>query len=435
MLACLFRSVLVVLLAPALAAQGLVLDVNPLVAGQPATITITGATPGGWVRIGYSTSGAGPTNSPCGIVLLSQPIGELPREVASAAGAVVTTVLVPPGATGVTVWFQALDVSACALSNGVQHTIAPNLPDLQSTSLTTPVCQVPYLGSIQMTWEVTNVGGQAAPSFDIGFYLSSDPVVDPLDTLVGTVSWPSLAVGGLASGTSSFAIPPGTVPGSYTLGMIADPANAVAESDDGNNVLVASTCGGTILLTDYIELEAEKCASIGRNRSSLNGHPLLSGGSNDYIGLGDDSSGYTTGYPWGELWSLLYWDVSPAALLAAGLPPGTVITAAEMRLPISQYDSVLAGQVVTAAPVVSSWNEYQVTWNTKPGMDPVVHDNAIFSNSGGNLKINVDWTFAYWQQTQNHGAMLRFNAAQSNATALLRSVHSTVLKPLLRLYF
>ena len=101
-----------------------VLEVNNLRAGQLAQLTVTDATPGASVGYAYSLAGAGPTTlnaGPCGFVTasLGAPINVLPQFVtANGVGTAVLPVNVPPAAVDVFIWFQALDLGNCELSNG-----------------------------------------------------------------------------------------------------------------------------------------------------------------------------------------------------------------------------------------------------------------------------------------------------------------------------
>ena len=97
------------------------ISVTNVVAGQAATVSVTGATSNGMVGVGYSLAGPGPSTvnaGGCGSlsVCLSQPIRVL--GVFPAVGTTMSTsVLVPAGATGVSVWFQGLDMASCTLTN------------------------------------------------------------------------------------------------------------------------------------------------------------------------------------------------------------------------------------------------------------------------------------------------------------------------------
>jgi hypothetical protein len=85
-----------------------------LIAGQQVTLTVTGAAPSSLVFIGYSLRGPGPTTTPFGVAQLSHPIEQLGRFTPTAQGEVQTTAPVPPTATGVPVWMQALELTTAS---------------------------------------------------------------------------------------------------------------------------------------------------------------------------------------------------------------------------------------------------------------------------------------------------------------------------------
>jgi hypothetical protein len=106
---------------------GVTLSVTNAVAGSAATINVDGTTDNGFVGLAYSLTGAGPTNAftgPCGFMMvdLSAPI-----QVIGTFSAIGTTLnmnlSIPAGASGLSVWMQALDFGSCTLSNGVALTI------------------------------------------------------------------------------------------------------------------------------------------------------------------------------------------------------------------------------------------------------------------------------------------------------------------------
>ncbi|MBC8327550.1 MAG: hypothetical protein H8E31_02275 [Planctomycetes bacterium] len=99
------------------------LAVTNLVAGGVATVSVSGATPNGTVRHGYSLRGGGPTTTPWGDLLLSPPYTELPAMTADAAGDASVSAPVPAGTTGVTVWQHALDLGSLTFTNGLMTVI------------------------------------------------------------------------------------------------------------------------------------------------------------------------------------------------------------------------------------------------------------------------------------------------------------------------
>lgn len=78
---------------------------------------------GGGVLIGYSLTGAGPTNTPFGPVDMSAPITTLPTLTANASGIASMATGVPARASGFTVYTQAADLSGGLLSNSLAEVI------------------------------------------------------------------------------------------------------------------------------------------------------------------------------------------------------------------------------------------------------------------------------------------------------------------------
>lgn len=105
------------------AGSGPSLATTGLTAGAPATFTVTDATPGGNVLLGYSTTGAGPTVTPFGTVDLSAPIRSMPTLVADAAGVASMSATVPAGAAGATLYMQGVDMSSTDLTNSIAETV------------------------------------------------------------------------------------------------------------------------------------------------------------------------------------------------------------------------------------------------------------------------------------------------------------------------
>ncbi len=82
-----------------------------VLAGALGVFSVTNATPGDEVRIGYSLTGAGPTTTVFGDVAMSLPISTLVSLTADAAGNATTSIPIPIAAQGRTIWTQAVDIS------------------------------------------------------------------------------------------------------------------------------------------------------------------------------------------------------------------------------------------------------------------------------------------------------------------------------------
>ena len=99
------------------------ITVSNLVAGQIFSIDGTNFTATGAAVVGYSLTGGGPTTTPFGVADLSPPIRRLPALVADPSGAIQFSAPVPPGLSGTPIWFQAYDVQAAAISNGLAEVV------------------------------------------------------------------------------------------------------------------------------------------------------------------------------------------------------------------------------------------------------------------------------------------------------------------------
>jgi hypothetical protein len=103
------------------------LSVTGLAAGATATLTVSNASPGGQVFLGYSLTGAGPSNvflGGCGLLTaeLSNPI-LLAVGNADGSGTFSFSGPVPPTASGLSIWFHAADVASCQTTNGLAEVI------------------------------------------------------------------------------------------------------------------------------------------------------------------------------------------------------------------------------------------------------------------------------------------------------------------------
>ncbi|MDP7061684.1 MAG: hypothetical protein QF489_01970 [Planctomycetota bacterium] len=103
--------------------SGPVLSATGLVGGGLATIMVTNATAGGGVLIGYSLTGAGPTNTPFGTVSLSAPISQLPALTADSSGVTSLTTGVPPRGSGLTLYMHGVDLASGQLTNAIAELI------------------------------------------------------------------------------------------------------------------------------------------------------------------------------------------------------------------------------------------------------------------------------------------------------------------------
>jgi hypothetical protein len=99
------------------------LAITALVRGNPATLTLTGATPNGHVLIGYTFTGPGPLWTPYGMADMNGPIQLLPVQVADASGSVVITAGVASRVLPHTLYAQAYDFSSGRASNSIAEPV------------------------------------------------------------------------------------------------------------------------------------------------------------------------------------------------------------------------------------------------------------------------------------------------------------------------
>jgi hypothetical protein len=92
-----------------------------------------------------------------------------------------------------------------------------------------------YAGSnVTIEFTFSNLG-TSTTTFDIGFFLSTNDYISTADTLLGTNygAWGSSGFSGTFSRTLT--IPSWITPGTYYLGFLPDPYNAVGENNESNN--------------------------------------------------------------------------------------------------------------------------------------------------------------------------------------------------------
>ena len=93
--------------------------------------------------------------------------------------------------------------------------------------------------SINVTATVKNLGTAAAPGSTIRWFLSTDNIITTADTPLASISTAALAAGASRAVSVSTTVP-GSVPaGTYYIGVIADPDNLVAETNETNNARVS----------------------------------------------------------------------------------------------------------------------------------------------------------------------------------------------------
>ncbi len=95
--------------------------------------------------------------------------------------------------------------------------------------------------SITLTGTVRNLGTASAPASTVRWYLSADSVITAADTPLASVTTAALAGGASRSVSASTTVPTSVPAGSYYVGLIADPDNLVAETNEVNNARTSGT--------------------------------------------------------------------------------------------------------------------------------------------------------------------------------------------------
>jgi hypothetical protein len=116
------------------------------------------------------------------------------------------------------------------------------LPDLVVSSVSA-AAQATVGGLLYMSSTIKNPGLGAAPATSAGIYLSTNRVISTADTDTGfSCAIPALAAGESYSGClGNVTLPSAMASGTYYLGVYADLDGAIAESNESNNGLAAST--------------------------------------------------------------------------------------------------------------------------------------------------------------------------------------------------
>ncbi len=98
------------------------LEVENLIAGQVALVSIDNATPNDFVYFVWSFVGGGPINTPFGTGYISSPYNVVPLAVDSAGHAGMTQ-HIPSGMVGMNIWFHGADRGSGTMLNAIAETI------------------------------------------------------------------------------------------------------------------------------------------------------------------------------------------------------------------------------------------------------------------------------------------------------------------------
>ncbi|MBO2012402.1 CARDB domain-containing protein [Hymenobacter negativus] len=114
--------------------------------------------------------------------------------------------------------------------------VAPGIDLMPSQAYVTPYSSAPG-NTVAASSYMQNLGNSTAPSSTLGYYLSTNQTLDASDVLLLTSPGGTLAANQYISRYDNVPIPVGTAPGSYYMLFVADPANAVTETNENNNVV------------------------------------------------------------------------------------------------------------------------------------------------------------------------------------------------------
>jgi subtilase family serine protease len=180
-------------------------------------------------------------------------IRSVPSLAANASSAGQTTVTIPSGLGMGTYYVIAeadatQDVAETQETNNTASQTFQVGPDLVVSAFTVPAKGG---GSVSVSDTTTNSGTASAGTTFTRFYLSSNSTWDGSDTLLqGSHSVPALAAGTSHTATTTVIIPVNTPSGTYYVIARADADGAVAETQEGNNVLARPIqIGGDLIVT------------------------------------------------------------------------------------------------------------------------------------------------------------------------------------------
>ena len=236
----------------------------PATAGSSNTITVTDTTTnqGGAEAVASATKfylSTDTTYGPTDVLLGSRPILPLAAGAPSNGS---TDLVIPPSTQAGTYYIIARAdadgvVNEADEGNNTKASVAIAFgPDLVLSSLSIPVTT--GAGAIiKVSVDVTNVGGAQAGESVLKFFLSTDLVVGPGDTLLGSRIVPMLGPGARDSGATNVTIPVDTSSGVFFLIAQVDANGQVTEVNEANNILMASLKTGPDLQVEALTVPAK----------------------------------------------------------------------------------------------------------------------------------------------------------------------------------
>ena len=235
-----------------------------------------------------------PANSSSYVLIGTAAVGALAGGTSQVVGgSVPIPVTLPPGtyslvavADAASTVIETNENNNSRVGNTVTTTTRP--VDLTLTAVTAPNTAKDG-ASISITATVKNLGTATAAASTLRWYLSADNVITTADTPLASAATPSLAGGKLTKIGASAAVPASVPAGTYYIGAIVDPDNALAETSDANNALA----GATIVVSYSVDLVMTATAGP---TSGATGQNLTFTGTLMNQGASGTSVGVTVGF-------------------------------------------------------------------------------------------------------------------------------------------
>jgi len=160
--------------------------------------------------------------------------------------------------------------------------------DLKPTNISSDTNTITLGEPFSLSYSLSNNGASAtAGKFRVGYYLSTDIVIDSTDILVGYSDSNALAGNSAATLNDEIVIPVATKLGNFYFGIIVDDLNSEDETDESNNSLLAG------LIT--VQAVADVCPSGCQHTSIQTAVDSTSSGGTIIVGAGTYNETVTIG--------------------------------------------------------------------------------------------------------------------------------------------
>lgn len=282
---------------------------------------------------------------------------------------------------------EADESNNIALGNQITHVGRPDLTGWWLSGYTSYVTGGTYDLPITVANQSLTPSSQASAKL----YFSTDEEITSADILVGTYEIPPLQSWGATTLNQSLQIP-AVVPGGYTLGVILDSDNLIAEADEANNVMsitVVVTAGYPDLVINSASLppavlEAGQAVPVQWSFSLLNQGADLSGGGEIGLYLSVDPQIDATDYFVGSV---------GFPSLAAGQTFDTMIDwfGLPWNIPVGNYYLGIVGDYTHLSLESNENNNDLVTATAMEVISRELQSTVPFGIVSGN-QISVDFT-------------------------------------------